>query len=130
MMNDHGDLKTPGLTPAETAVRYLLDRIRLDADLRYLMLDTEAMHLLCAAEAQRVGQTREMIEGVYRMPASANAGREPRLKVYRDMRDALEDLVEDWDSVGEDVPVPDAINDDDHWNAARQVIERADKAAR
>lgn len=47
----------PELSHAYDAVRYLLDRIQTDPDLRYHMLHTQAMALLCAAEASHLGKS-------------------------------------------------------------------------
>ena len=38
---------------------------------------------------------------------------------------ALDALVRDWDSLDPDTRVPDAINVNEHWNAARAAIARA-----
>lgn len=48
-------LVASGVTAAQKAVSYLLRRIAKDADLRYLMLGTEAYALLCVAEKERTG---------------------------------------------------------------------------
>lgn len=42
-----------------------------------------------------------------------------------DLLAALQQIVADWDSVDERVQVPDEINQDDHWDAARAVIRKA-----
>ncbi|MES2342351.1 MAG: hypothetical protein V4597_11780 [Pseudomonadota bacterium] len=42
-----------------------------------------------------------------------------------DLLATLRQLVADWDSVDERAQVPDEINDDDHWAAARAAIARA-----
>jgi hypothetical protein len=46
----------------EQGVTYMLDRIQHDSDLRYLMLHTQAFHLLCQAEAARTGESLEQVE--------------------------------------------------------------------
>lgn len=51
-----GDVRRDGtLGRADRAVKYLLDRIQYDNNLRYYMLGTEAMALLVEAEAARLG---------------------------------------------------------------------------
>jgi hypothetical protein len=54
-MRDEGELVDPNqpLSRSERAVLYTLRRIRLDANLRYYMLHTEAFQLLCEAESDR-----------------------------------------------------------------------------
>jgi hypothetical protein len=54
-MKDEGIIIDPDqpLSTSERAVLYLLRRIRLDANLRWYMLHTEAFQLLCEAESQR-----------------------------------------------------------------------------
>jgi len=61
-MHDVGLTAAPALSAADQAVKYLLDRIQFDADLRYLMLDTEAFALLCRAEAERRGESGEVVQ--------------------------------------------------------------------
>lgn len=41
---------------------------------------------------------------------------------------ALKQIVADWDSVPEDDPLPDEINDTDHWDAARAALRAAEPA--
>jgi hypothetical protein len=38
---------------------------------------------------------------------------------------ALKQLVADWESVPENARVPDEINTDEHWDAARSAIKKA-----
>ena len=61
-MRDVGLTANHSLSPADAAVKYLLDRIQHDPDLRWLMLHSEAFYLLCAAEAARTGETLEVVE--------------------------------------------------------------------
>lgn len=53
-MRDEG-LVASGASAAEKAVNYILQRIAHDADLRYLLLGTQAYALLCEAEKERTG---------------------------------------------------------------------------
>lgn len=50
------------MTAADLAVKYILDRIQTDPDLAWYMLHTEAMHLCCVAEAERLGKPIEEVE--------------------------------------------------------------------
>jgi len=87
------------LTPAEQAVHYVLERIRLDVDLRWFMLDTEAMHLLCVAEAQRTGGTVDQVKHAYRMISPRAEKDVPKVKRLQEEIDRLEGLA----GVAEDV---------------------------
>jgi hypothetical protein len=82
-MRDEAIATAPHLTPAEAAVYYLLQRMRLDADLRHHLLDTEAFAKLCAAESRRTGTTAEAIEAVYSVPAPHCADERPKLVACR-----------------------------------------------
>lgn len=42
-----------------------------------------------------------------------------------DLLAALRQLIADWDAVPESLSVPDAINENDHWAAARAAIAKA-----
>lgn len=64
-MRDEAITTTPTLGSAEAAVCYMLQRIRVDANLRYYMLDTEAFARLCAAEAARIGTDADSVEAIY-----------------------------------------------------------------
>ena len=68
-MRDEGLVAKKKLTRSQRAVKYLLDRIRVDADLRWKMLGTEAFALLCAAEAKRRGKLKEHVREKYSQPA-------------------------------------------------------------
>jgi hypothetical protein len=39
------------------------------------------------------------------------------------LREALSDLIADWEAVPEDVQVPDEINVNEHWDAARTALK-------
>jgi hypothetical protein len=99
MMPDHGDRTDNTLPPAERAVRYMLETIRLNPDLRYLLLHTQAMRLLLDAEAFRLSEAgvpmadQEVL--VYTQPADhPEAKRESRLAVYRDLLDGCAEAAE------------------------------------
>lgn len=49
------------MTPDQVAVTCLLDRMQRDADLRWVMLHTDAFQKLCEAEAARTGETPKMV---------------------------------------------------------------------
>lgn len=55
-MQDHGDYTDRTLSPADTAVKYALDRMQRDPDLRYRLVGTQLFALLCEAEAARLGE--------------------------------------------------------------------------
>ena len=40
----------------------------------------------------------------------------------RETRAILRQLVKDWDSVPEDLQVPDEINENEHWQRAREIL--------
>ena len=40
----------------------------------------------------------------------------------RETRAILRQLVKDWDSVPENVQVPDEINENEHWQRAREIL--------
>jgi len=82
-MKDEALTTAPALTPAEAAVNYVLQRIRVDADLRYHMLYTEAFARLCAAEAVRVGKTVEEIKALCSEPAKHCKNDVPKLVKLR-----------------------------------------------
>ena len=55
------ETKTP--TAADQAVKYILDRIQTDPDLRYYMGSmTESFRLLCLAEAEFTGKRLDQVE--------------------------------------------------------------------
>lgn len=60
------NLQTPACPSlAESAVLYLLMRLRVDPDLRWHLVGTEALARLCAAEAGRTGQSEEEVKQHY-----------------------------------------------------------------
>lgn len=61
-MPDHGDTTDLALPPDARAVKYVLDRIQRDPDLRDYMLGTQAFALLIAAEAERLGVPAAEVE--------------------------------------------------------------------
>lgn len=52
------------LSPAEKAVKYMLDRIQRSRKLQNLMYGTHAFHLLCVAEAAWMGVDADAVEGL------------------------------------------------------------------
>lgn len=50
------------MSPADDAVRHILNRMQTDPDFRHLLLDTESFHLLCAAEAARTDRPVEDVK--------------------------------------------------------------------
>jgi hypothetical protein len=62
-MRDTGLTAEPTIPLADRAVKYLLDRVQHDPDLRYYCgPGTQAWHLLCWAEAARTGEPIEKVE--------------------------------------------------------------------
>jgi len=79
-MKDQHITTDPALSPAEAAVSYLLQRVRVDADLRHHLVGTEAFERLCSAEAARTGKTPDQVERDLLGLAPAGT---PRLVVLR-----------------------------------------------
>jgi hypothetical protein len=52
-----------------------------------------------------------------------------RAEVAERLLAALKQIVADWDSVPVNLQVPDAINEDRHWDAARAAIRNAENPA-
>lgn len=90
-MRDEAITIDPGpLSLAEQAVCYLLKRIRVDVDLRWLMLHTEAFERLCIAEAQRTGEDVEKVRVLYSTMLPHCKDDEPQVvKLRRELQDAL-----------------------------------------
>lgn len=62
-MPDHGLRADEKLSPADRAVKYLLNRIQSDADLRWVCgWGTQSFALLCEAEAARTGESVDDVE--------------------------------------------------------------------
>lgn len=91
-MPDEGIDTKPGLTPAEAAVSYMLQRIRADADLRYHMLGTEAFERLCTAEAARVGRPLGDIKVECSKPYPHRAQDRARLPAYVKLVEAIGEM--------------------------------------
>jgi hypothetical protein len=94
-MIDEGLETSPGLTAAEAAVNYLLQRIQVDADLRWIMVGTEAYARLCVAEHERTGTPLETIRTAYATPPERLRGEKPKLIRYRTLVDEIEKLARD-----------------------------------
>jgi hypothetical protein len=82
-MKDEGLATAAELPDAEAAVNYLLQRVQVDADLRWHMLGTEAFHRLCVAEAKRTGMPVGAIEANYSIPLARCADDKPKLVACR-----------------------------------------------
>jgi hypothetical protein len=96
-MNDHDLQENTTLSLAERAVRYMLDRIRVDPDLRYLMGGTQAFAMLCEAEAARTGKSPEAVQFAAMGPLNHPDARRPaRLPSHRDLLDCCEELLAIW----------------------------------
>lgn len=90
-MRDEALTTPPQLSAAEAAVNYILQRVRVDADLRYHLLHTEAFARLCRAEAERTGKTDEEVEEHYSMLANHCKDDLPKLvKVRKAVKDAVQ----------------------------------------
>lgn len=71
---------------AHTAVRYVLDRIQVDPDLRWLMLGTEAFAMLCQAEAAYVDDPLERVMNLREQDLQPeHRKRLPAVTLYRKM---------------------------------------------
>ncbi len=81
-------LVASGTTKAEKAVSYILKRIAHDADLRYLMIGSQAYGLLCEAEKERTGIEVGGKLGIDPPPGTVPA--RARLACYEDLVEALE----------------------------------------
>lgn len=78
-MRDEYISTAPRLTCAEDAILYVLKRLKVDADLRWHMLGTEAFERLCDAEAKRSGHPGEYVRALYATPATSCADDKPKL---------------------------------------------------
>lgn len=94
-MADWGDYANAQLGAADKAVDYLLERIRRDPDLRYLMNGTVALRLLCEAQAQRLGmEATDLLEDTARPFDHRDARREPRLAILNELLDVCRVLAD------------------------------------
>jgi len=82
-MKDEALMTAPKLSPAEAAVNYMLQRIRVDANLRYHMIHTEAFSRLVAAEAHRTGELAEEIDAKYSTLADHCKSDLPKIAVLK-----------------------------------------------
>lgn len=89
-MKDEGLTTDPALSLDAAAVNYLLQRIKVDADLRYLMLHTEAFHRLCVAEAARSGETIDYEKATHGRPRDGDHRKPLIVEMQEAMRTALE----------------------------------------
>lgn len=98
-MPDDGQVPDATLSAADQAVKYLLDRIQLDPNLRYYCGNgTESFALLVAAEAARTGETVEAVKD--RRCVRLTPSHRPQMAdVYLLRREveALRDKHQDWE---------------------------------
>jgi len=97
-MRDETIITEPGLSSAEAAVSYLLQRIRLDADLRYHMVGTEAFSRLCAAEAERAGEAASLVISEFSTAAPHRRDEVPALLHCQRLLDQIAVIVAGGDS--------------------------------
>ncbi len=83
-MRDEAIITEPQLSVAEGAICYLLQRVRVDADLRWHLVGTEAFHRLCAAEAKRRGEDLEIVKERYSTLLPRCRSDKPRLVMARE----------------------------------------------
>jgi hypothetical protein len=88
-MKDEGLIADQTLSPSQAAVQYLLQRIQVDANLRWYMLGTEAFALLCNAYAQRCGKSVDDVKKHFSQPAVHRSSDSPEVV---DQRKALEQI--------------------------------------
>lgn len=75
------------------------------------------------------GLERGRMGGVMRKLDALNAEDHPDARLIAaapELLAALKQIVGDWNTVSPDAPVPDEINVDDHWAAARAAIAKAE----
>lgn len=78
--------------PVYGAVRYLLDRVQTDPDLRYLLLGSEAFARLCQAEAHATGRPLGEVRSARERDAQpAHRRREPDVLALKRRVEQLED---------------------------------------
>lgn len=71
----------------QAAIKYILDRIQRDADLRHHMIHTEAFRRLCAAEAAALGVDEQQHEKA----RLEWLGKEPPMPQLVRLREILDD---------------------------------------
>lgn len=117
----HGDVK-PENTPADAAVRHVLNRMQTDPDFRHLLLDTESFHLLCVAEAARTDRPLEDVKRDRRCDLQPDyrwrPAQLPRLK-------RQVELYEDRLTEAERNRVDDILHDEDAADKAAALAQRS-----
>lgn len=88
-MRDEALATETSLTKAEAAVSYILQRIRVDADLRWLMIGTEAFSRLCHAEAERTGKSFDEVREEFSKLAKRCERDVPRVVAFRRLAEQL-----------------------------------------
>lgn len=72
------------MTPSDEAVVYMLRRIQIDPDLRWMMLHTEAFAKLIAAQAARTGAPIENVEAQWSIDRQPEYRKfKPRIPEFR-----------------------------------------------
>ena len=74
------------LTVADRAIKYILDRIQHDANLRWYMINTQAHALLVEAEAKRLGVSSDELMSD-RLDWKGEGKGIPDVRRYRDLLD-------------------------------------------
>jgi hypothetical protein len=97
-MPDMGLTPDAQLSPADQAVKYLLDRVQHDPDLRWLCgVGTQSFRLLILAEAARTGETEEaVLLRRRRNLLPAHHRQEPEVLQRRREVQALREKYDDW----------------------------------
>jgi hypothetical protein len=89
------DCQGPAIPSVYDAVRYMLDRIQVDADLAWHMWNTQAFVLLCAAEALATAKTyRDVRKERERDRQPSYDKREARLPLAMTRLDAIQGVVD------------------------------------
>jgi hypothetical protein len=119
-MRDIGLQPDTELAPADQAVKYLLDRIQNDANLRYHMLHTQAFTLLVEAEAARLGMPIDAVRDKREQDAQPDyARRRPDLvearAALKRLLVAARDVVEDFLSQSKMTALEQAAVDAERW---------------
>lgn len=92
-MKDEALQTDPALSVAEQAVSYMLQRMRVDVNLRHYLIGTEAFAKLCEAEAKRIGTDAESIEAIYSQLAPHLAGHKATVVHHRDKLEKIGDAL-------------------------------------
>jgi uncharacterized coiled-coil protein SlyX len=91
------------------------DRLRANRDADIAVLNAKD------AEIERLLQ--ELKDAITASEAKDRYIKQLELQIER-LREALSTLVADWEAVPDDLPVPEEINVNEHWDAARAALRR------